>query len=200
MSVEFDFDHYVQQARQRLSGYRFEHVLGVCQTAMALASMQNIDIQAAAAAGLLHDIAKETPPEELRADLQRRGRPLDEEDLPFPQLWHAAAGAVWAEQDFAIGDPDIIQAIRLHPTCDRGASPLAQTLFLADYTEPTRQWEGVDDLRRLARENLHAAMAQAVQSKMAHVLAKGQTANPRALRALEAFRLDNPNPKEDPGH
>ena len=70
---------------------------------------------------------------------------------------------------------------------------------MADYTDPTRKWNGVEALRRTARSDFGAAMAQAIQSKIEHVAAKGRAAHPRALRAAEAF-CNNQIPMEDSGH
>ncbi|OPZ10286.1 MAG: putative nicotinate-nucleotide adenylyltransferase [candidate division BRC1 bacterium ADurb.BinA364] len=162
-------------------------MLGVCQSSVVLAEIQGLDPAKAALAALLHDIAKETPNPELARDLARRGRPIDPEDEDYPKLWHALAAAVWAEQDFGVGDAEILEAIRLHPTADGPALPLARVLFLADYTDPTRDWSGAAELRRLARDDFDAAMAQAVRQKIEYVRSRGYAIHPRALRALETY-------------
>jgi len=176
------------------------HALGVCHASVALAAYQGLDTAAAATAALLHDIAKETAPEDLRADLERRGRPLAAEDEGFPKLWHPLAAAVWAEQDFGVFDPDILEAIRLHPTADSGMSALARVVFVADYTDPTRDWNGVEALRRLARADFAAALAEAVRRKVAYVRSRGYTLHPRALRALAAYAPEAPSLVEEGIH
>jgi predicted HD superfamily hydrolase involved in NAD metabolism len=180
-------DRCLDGAQERLRPERFFHSLGVCHTGVVLARLCGADPEAAAVAGLLHDVAKDMPREALREDLERRGRPLDETYENFPSLWHAPGSAVWAEQDFGVTAPDVLEAIRLHPTGDAGASLLARVIFVADYTEPARHWDGIEDIRRLSGEDLQAAAALAIAQKTEHVRRKGKAVHPRALRALEAW-------------
>ncbi|MCX7017008.1 MAG: bis(5'-nucleosyl)-tetraphosphatase (symmetrical) YqeK [Candidatus Sumerlaeota bacterium] len=189
-------DAYIRAAQQ-LQRPRFQHVLGVAHNGAVLADQLGLDPVAAAAAGLLHDLAKETPPDKLKSDLERRGHSIGPEDIEFPKLWHALAAAMWAEQDFGVTDADVLEAIRVHPTADRDISPLAQIIFLADYTDPTRDWKGVERLRHLARADFPAAFAEAVEYKMARVRLHGYVVHPRAQRAFEAYgRRSEPLVKE----
>ena len=187
LSLARRLDVCFEAVRQRLSAERLHHILGVCHASVALAEIHGLDPVAAAVASFLHDLAKETASDDLRADLERRRRAVGPEDEAYPKLWHALASAVWAEQDFGVSDPDILQAIRLHPTGDAGMSKLAQVVFLADYTDPTRDWDHVEDLRRLARTDFSTALGLAIESKIEHVRARGYAVHPRALRALAAY-------------
>jgi predicted HD superfamily hydrolase involved in NAD metabolism len=177
----------LKAAEKRLSHRRFTHVLGVSHAAAILAQCAGAPQRPAIEAGLLHDLAKEVPLEELKEDLERRGCPIPAEDESHRPLWHAWAASVWAAQDFGIDDPDILEAIRLHPTADADISRVAQVVFLADYTDPTRNWDGVEDLRRLARRDFDAAFSTAIERKIAHVRARGKAVHIRGERALAFY-------------
>lgn len=155
---------------------------------MTLAGRWGACMHSAALVGLAHDLAKELEPDALRADIERRGQRIDPEDEPFHPVWHGQAAALWAEQDFQITDPAVLEAIRLHATTDVGVSLLTRIAFVADMIEPARHWVGVQAMRRLAQEDFDAAFAEVIKVKIEHVLAKGKDVHPRALRALEAFR------------
>ena len=181
------YNRLARAAGERLSHRRFIHVLGVSHTAAILAQCAGVPQRPAIEAALLHDLAKEVSLDELKDDLERRGRPIPAEDEGHRPLWHAWAASVWAEQDFGVDDPDVLEAIRIHPTAEADISRVAQVVFLADYTEPTRKWDGVDDLRRLARRDFDAAFSTAVERKIAHVRARGKPVHIRGERALACY-------------
>lgn len=174
-------------AQERLSPRRFHHSLGFTHTAMALASHWGQDVHAAAVVGILHDLAKETPAQEIRADLLKRGHVIEPEDEPYPGVWHGLASAVWAHEDFQVDDPPTLEAIRYHATAEAGACLLTRIAVIADMTEPMRTWPALDELRRLSFKDFDAAFAVTMRMKMQHLLDRKKSIHPRALRALEAF-------------
>jgi len=180
-------DALVETARARLSPRRFLHSLGFCHTAMALASRWGANVASAAMVGVFHDLAKELSPEALRADLRARGHSVAPEDEPFQLVWHGQLAAVWAEQDHGVEDPATLEAIRLHATADAGVSLLTRIAFVADMTEPTRDWRGIEEVRRLARTDFDAAFLATMKRKIEHLLERNKRVHPRAMRALQAF-------------
>ena len=53
---------------------------------------------------------------------------------------------------------EIENAIRWHTTGKPDMTTLEKVLYMADYIEPSRDFDGVDELRRLAYTDLDAAM------------------------------------------
>lgn len=181
-------------ARQSLRPKRFLHVLGVTHTAVTLAIRHGVDPVRAAAAALLHDRSKETPPERIKADLESRGSAIPEDDAPYPALWHGPHAAVLARDEYGISEEDglgeIAEAVTIHSTADAAMSPLAQILFLADYLEPSRDFEGIDELRALARQDLTGAFKRALENKCRHMRERGHAISPRARRALVYYGIE----------
>jgi nicotinate-nucleotide adenylyltransferase len=65
------------------------------------------------------------------------------------------------------GVPDnIYEAIRWHTTGKADMTTLEKIIYLADYIEPTRNFEGVDQMRQLAYEDLDKAMAQGLNMSL----------------------------------
>ncbi|MBN1866609.1 bis(5'-nucleosyl)-tetraphosphatase (symmetrical) YqeK [Candidatus Sumerlaeota bacterium] len=178
-------DHFHTALLERSSAQRIVHVLGACHSALELAVLWKCDAEAALTAAFLHDIAKEMPTREMETRLRAAGA-LTPDDENHPGIWHALASEVVAREDFGVADPAIGRAIRLHPTSDGEMSVLDQVLFLADYLEPSRQFDGIDELRALARRDLPAAVDRAVLRKTDHVASLGRTLHARSLRAREA--------------
>lgn len=184
-------DQILSFLKERLSPHRVLHSVGTAHEALQLAALWGCDPEEALVAGLLHDCAKEEDPSIQRRRINGNGDWADPEDEGFPAIWHAVASAALAAEEFGIS-PEAARAIRLHPTGDAEMTLLDQVVFLADYLEPMRKWEGAEELRRLARRDLAAAVREAVFQKISHVKSKGKMLHPRALRALEALKKGGP--------
>lgn len=181
-------------AQRHLSPPKFRHVLGVTHAAVALAQRHGVALEQAAAAGLLHDRSKAMKPEAIEADLREWGEAIPEEDRDYPAVWHGLHAAAWARRTGALagieGAEAIVEAVRLHSTADAGMGPLAKILFIADYTEPGRDFEGVGELRELAARDLEQGFAACLERKYRHMMSKGKAISPRALRAAEAAGVE----------
>ncbi len=181
-ATSHELDAIYDHLRTRLSTSRFHHTLGVAFTSVALARTTAVDPARALLAALLHDIGKEEDRSEQRARAIEAGY-FNPEDEDFPAIWHASAAAALAREEYHVCDEDVLRAIQTHSTCDHPASPLQRILFLADYIEPGRCYDGTADLRRLAREKPDDAFRKAVLTKTDHLKVQGRPLHPRSARA-----------------
>ncbi len=141
-----------------LSNKRFIHTLGVADEAKRLALKWGADENAAYLAGIIHDYAKEIPTAEAVAQLNSFGFEPTDEFLNCPALLHGPLAAFLAEKEFGVQDADILNAVRYHTTGRAGMSVLEKIIYLADFIEPNRCFDGVETARRLAYENLDRAV------------------------------------------
>lgn len=174
---------------------RLIHVLGVTHTAVQLAARHGLDIELSAAAGLIHDRSKEIPPARIEEDLLHRGIEIPEEDRPFPAIWHGLHAAVWLRQDagWASGPglDSLARAVEYHSTAEADLDPLGQLLFVADYLEPGRFFEGIEELRQLATRDLEMAYKSCLAAKCRYVIQKRQQSiHPRAIRAMKSCGMN----------
>jgi len=165
---------------------RFFHSLGSLHLAVALADRYGEDLLKAATAGLLHDCGRLPNIEMVEAEARRRNLTLPPEERPYAKVWHALLSAEMAEHDFGVSDPEVLRAILIHPTGDADMSRFEQIIFLADYLEPMRGFEGLNELRKLAESDLGQAFRCALRGKIKHVQGQGRALHPRSLRALES--------------
>ena len=63
-------------------------------------------------------------------------------------------------------------------------------LHLADYIEPTRDFPGVERLRKLAYEDLRAAMILGLEMGLEEIRSEGREPHENSVRALEWFRRE----------
>jgi predicted HD superfamily hydrolase involved in NAD metabolism len=139
---------------------RFRHTLGVRETAVRLARVYRCDVQKAAVAALLHDVARDMPLARLQR-LVLDGCPrfsCSSEVFRDSLLLHAAAGSVLAREDFHVHDREVLRSIELHTTGGPSMGVLEKVVFVADFIEPGRRFRGVRRARVLARRDLDEAV------------------------------------------
>ena len=132
---------------------RMPHVLGTEQEAVRLAERYGADVTKARIAALLHDCTKKLDMDEQLALCRHYGIPLDELEQKALKLLHSKTGAAIARDVFAVDD-DVYNAILYHTTGKPDMTLLEKIIYLADYIEPTRDFPGVEALRRTVYEDL----------------------------------------------
>ena len=155
-----------------MSSTRVAHAAGCESEAVMLAMHWGEDAEAAATAGILHDITKKLSLEEQLILCEKYGIILDSAMLSNPQIIHAVTGAALAADRFGVSE-EISQAIRWHTTGKSDMTTLEKIIYLADVIEPSRDFEGVDELRELAYEDLDRAMALSLERSIERIRMKG---------------------------
>lgn len=168
--------------KQRLSEKRFKHSIGVAETAKAYAKILGADAQKAYMAGLVHDIAKEMPFDEMLELCKKGNVTPDSEELKNKALLHAPAGAAILKS-LGIEDDDIKNAVRYHTVGRRGMSILEKIIYLADMLEPSRVYPEVDMLRQKVSENFDEAFRDALRFSIIWNMEKGRVVHEGTLHA-----------------
>ena len=162
-----------EQAYAMLDEWRIAHVAGCEGEAIELARRWGEDPETAAEAGILHDITKRLSHEEQLNLCEKYGIMCDNAERNTPKLLHAKTGAAVAREQFGIPDA-IYQAIRWHTTGKPDMTLLEKIIYLADYIEPTRDFPGIDELRKLAYEDLDRALLLGLQMTVEEVRSHGE--------------------------
>ncbi|HEY9877939.1 MAG TPA: bis(5'-nucleosyl)-tetraphosphatase (symmetrical) YqeK [Leptolyngbyaceae cyanobacterium] len=175
---------------------RLQHVLRVEEMAVELARHYGLCQEAAAQAGLMHDLAKYFKPQQLLQMALVGGIPIDPVDELNPHLLHADVGAMVARDRFGVEDAAVLSAIANHTLGHPGMDALSCIVFLADTLEPGRgDTEALNSLRRLSYENLATAVYRTCDYTLAYLIDKKRPIHPRALATrnwfLQASRSQN---------
>lgn len=177
------FHRVEAEVKKRLNAPRFQHTLGVVESALKLANVYGADPDKARAAALLHDVAKEYDTERLLKAAFEFDIVLSDIERRMPALIHAPVGAQVARREFGVDDPDILAAIRYHTTGRAGMSLLERVVFLADYIEPGRVHPGVDPVREAAEYDLDQAVLLALDQTILYLVGRGEPIAPDAVAA-----------------
>ncbi|MDO5397276.1 MAG: bis(5'-nucleosyl)-tetraphosphatase (symmetrical) YqeK [bacterium] len=172
-----------EKLKSVLKPKRYIHSLGVCDTAVKLAKQFGVDKEKAYLAGLLHDCAKCFEHEKQLELCKEYGIELSGITLECPAVIHAPLGAAVARAEYGIDDEEILQSIALHTTGGCNMTKLDKIIYIADMIEPSRDYKGVDGLRKEAGKDLDSAMLTALQSTLKFNIKKGSIIHPDTIDA-----------------
>ncbi len=176
----------MEATRRQMPSSRWEHTLRVVETAVELAERTGADPEKAEIAAILHDYCKFWPEEKQREWILRHRLPQDL--LQYnKELWHAPVGAEAVREELGIDDEEVLNAIRSHTTGRPGMSLLEKVIFLADYIEPGRSFPGVEEVRRLAREDLDRAILKSLDNTIVYLVERGFKVYPLTILTRNDF-------------
>jgi nicotinate-nucleotide adenylyltransferase len=175
-----------EKAYAMLKPNRVAHVAGVESEAVSLAMLWGEDPETAAEAGILHDITKKLSLDEQLILCGKYGIINDNVEMGNVKLLHAKTGAALARDLFGVSDA-VYGAIRWHTTGRPDMTLLEKIIYLADYIEPNRDFPGVDDIRRLALEDIDKAMALGLRMSLDDIRSYGEEPHRITAEAYEWY-------------
>lgn len=185
-----DYEEMKRELSRRLKKSRYEHSLGVADTAAFLARRFGVDESRARLAGLLHDCAREFPNEAMTAEADARDIGYGEVERTMPLLLHAPLGSCVAREVYGVEDAEILRAIARHTVGGTAMTALDKIIYFADMMEPTRDYPGVEALRDLARSaSLDEMTLAGLTRSIAFVLEKGHLIHPDTVLARNELLL-----------
>ncbi|MBS4199741.1 bis(5'-nucleosyl)-tetraphosphatase (symmetrical) YqeK [Bacillus sp. FJAT-49732] len=181
-----DREKAIEIVGKKIKGPRFQHTLGVVDTAIKLAEKYGANREQAEIAAIFHDYAKLLPISELK-NILKEGQEDDSLLLYHPELWHGPAAAYILKKEFSIEDEEILNSIRFHTTGRSNMSLLEKVIYLADYIEPGRSFPGVNETRELAEKDLDQAVFKAISNTISFLVEKKAAIYPDTFEAYNSF-------------
>ena len=171
----------IELIRSKLELRRFQHSLNVAESARYLAEKYGADADKAYTAGLLHDVMKNSSPEEQLAVITEVGIELLPEERANRKLWHAIAGAAYIRKVMGIDDRELYLAVRYHTTGRANMTLLEKIVYLADYISAERDYKDVDVMRKLCDESMDEAVLYALEFGIPDLVRRGSVIHPDSL-------------------
>ena len=165
---------------------RVAHVLGCRDTAVAMAEKWGVSTTDAARAALLHDITKALDGPLQLTLCRAYGIILDDFSAHNPKTLHALTGSLVAQRIFG-ENPAVVSAIASHTTGKPAMNVLEKIIYIADYMEPNRSFDGVEQLRHLAFTDLDGALILGLNMTLETLRREGKQISPESQRALDYF-------------
>ena len=172
-----------------LKNKRITHTMLTVREAVRLAYHYGVDTEKARLAAMLHDCIK-LPNKELIAYADAHCYDLTDEERKNPYLIHSRLGAVIAVDEYGVTDKEVLQAIENHTLGKVGMSLLDKIIYVADKIEPSREFEGVDEMREMAYKDINRAMLLVMQHSADYTVASGRSLNPATKAVMEYIKSE----------
>lgn len=182
----YSSEEIIEKEKHNMDDYRFQHCIRVSKTSKKLAKLYHYDEDKAAIAGFVHDYAKQEPVAEFIKAIKTQG--FDQDLLNWnPAIWHGIVGTYFIKRDLKIDDPEILQAVNRHTTGDVEMTLLDKIVFMADYIEPGRKFDGVKKARELALTDLDEAVGYQLRETLKLNIDKQNRIYPRSVAAYNVW-------------
>ena len=184
-----NYQEMKKKLKKALDKERYEHTKGVMYTAASMAMVHGYSIEQSMIAGLLHDCAKCIPNDEKLTLCEKHQILVTSAETENPSLLHSKLGALLAELEYDITDPEILHAIKVHTTGEPGMSVLDKIIFIADYIEPGRdKAPNLDKVRKIAFVDLNACMAQILRDTLIYLKQGNEVIDPTTEMTYEFYK------------
>ena len=147
--------------KEKLSENRYIHSIGVMKKAEELAKFSGLDGKKARLIGLAHDIAKQMPLVEIKEYISKYNVELDEIEKANIELAHAKIGADIVKRKYNF-DEQMVNAVKYHTTGHPSMDMMAKIIFMADKVEENRDYEDIEERRKLTLENIDKAIIETI--------------------------------------
>lgn len=182
-----EFSWLRERAYSMLKPKRIPHVAGCEKEAVRLAERWGADADKAREAAILHDITKkeELPGQLLLCD--KYGIITDSDERENPKLLHAKTGAAIARYELG-SSSEVADAILWHTTGRENMTLLEKIIYMADYIEPTRDFDGLSELRKMAYEDLDRALLMGLIMSYDDITQRGIVPHVKTVSAISYQR------------
>ncbi len=183
------FNDIQEKLQKRLKNSRYQHTLGVMNTAGSLAMKYDYPVDKAMLAGLLHDCAKGMTEDEQIEYCNKHDIALTESELSSPQLIHAKLGSYLCRNKYNVDDKDICHAIQVHTTGCPEMNLLDKILYIADYIEPNRMnLPRLFEIRQSAFEDPDRTLIMILHDTVAYLDRRNMPADPKTKETYEYYK------------
>lgn len=166
--------YYMSVLAESMSEHRLLHSLSVASLAYDIAlSNRFAEPRKAYVAGLIHDLAKDLPENDLRGIIG--GNYPEYRDFPEYSL-HQFAAPYMAKALFGIDDQEIVEAVRFHCTGKAHLSPLGKIIYSADKIEPGRGYNSRKYIKA-CKKNYYSGFLKVLEANEEFLAMKGKTMN-----------------------
>lgn len=168
---------------QSIGEKRYQHSKRVMEIGLKLAYKYNADIEKTKIAAILHDCGKIADKTKMLKRVDDFGIILDTCMEYNHELLHGPLGCEIARTEYGINDIEILDAIYYHTTGKENMSILDKIIYIADYIESGRSFEGVEQVREIAFIDIDRSIILAMENTIKFLLENDKLIHPNTIKS-----------------
>lgn len=150
-----------KDVQSMLTPFRYEHCVRTAKKAEELAIRWGYSPKIARIVALAHDMAKDLSYEQYLQYAQENEIILSKEDKLVKVHLHGIIAAKMCEKKYQF-TKEMTDAIFYHTTARNNMTLLDKIIYVADKIEDGRDYEGIEELRIMAMQNLDEAILESI--------------------------------------
>lgn len=162
---------------------RYAHSIRVMEVGLKLSHIYKEDEEKVRIAARLHDCGRIQDKVELLKSVRSFDMILDRYMKHNMELVHGPLGAKIAERKYKIKDREILDAIKYHTTGRENMTLLEKIIYIADYIEPGRDFQGIEEIRQLAYKDIDKSIIMAMDKTINFLIDNKNLIHTRTLEA-----------------
>jgi len=188
--IKKDYQSLLEE--MKLSEKRKLHIEGCIELAYSLAKVYAIDVNKAVLVALLHDFFREVDNKGIIEKAQSLNIEISDFELSYPKVLHGKVAASYFSAKGLIKDKDILEAISHHTLGSSNVCSLTKLLFIVDALEKHREYEGVEELRKIIEgKSLDNAYIIVLKRTIIDMINKNKVLAPSTIGAYNYMMEDN---------
>ncbi len=168
----------------------YRHSINTLEYAGAIAKkyLSDIEFFNLGIACILHDYGKIFSYEKLVKIAKENRLEVGSFELSCPPLLHGFVGEYLVRRDFNVSNRKILKAIRFHTIGYCNMNLADKVLFIADKVEKCRNYDGVENLRNLALENINLCLLEVYKNNIIYIIKGDKFLHPDTVKIWNNIR------------
>lgn len=169
-----------------LSEHRFFHSECVANRCVELATIYQVDKEAARLVGIVHDMAKEMPGDEKIKYCEENRLEIDDIERENSGLLHGKIAAHIAKKEFGFTE-ELCSAIQYHTTGKENMSQLDKIMYVADMTSADRQFPDKEYIIELGNRDLDECVKYILKLGITQRMSQNKKVHLNSVKALNFY-------------
>ncbi len=153
-----------------VSSQRAAHVERMEEDGKKLAKVHDLDESKVTLAVCAHDLFRDTKPDKLLKMANVWNVKITKEERYLPLLLHGKVASEYLKRRFNVEDVEILDAVSYHTSGMPTNSKIVKALVVLDTTEHGRNFDGVEELRKIVWRSLDDGYAAVIKNKICYAL------------------------------
>ncbi len=161
----------LREYRERMvSPQRAAHIRRMEEDAVDFSKIHGVNLEKLEISIVAHDLFRDTAQDVLLHIAERWKIQLEAEELAFPILIHGKVAAEFLRRALKVEDREILEAVAYHTSGCPTNSNIVMSLVILDTLEHGREFEGVEEMRKIAKISLMEGYKSVIKNKMIYAL------------------------------